>query len=548
MSEAMKARNDTIIASVERHLSAGATAEKASERVCAELAGTFDISMHTVLRVWKAARRAAGQPHRNAALSADQQERLLIALEVFAIHNCALTPDKAVQHVRSAFGITISSKTIKRLVETHPGRLKLCKSVFLTAVRASADSLWLASEFCNTWERFFEENHFPPHCIFNYDETTMYVDTESQLVIESARRARPNSLGIKAKSLCTCLVVVDSTGKPFLIAFCLKKQSSGTVDVPVPQGRWTIPTFYYYSPTGYFNQELFGQVMDRFCELWEAQHGTGLNAVLIGDNCGIHKDVKVMERCLKHLVYLFFFPPNSSHFLQPLDDSVFATLKKLLLSKVREISWDTALLSFPAAELLFGAMFEAISETLLNEKNIQHAWKATGLAPYDRVTIMTNAAINLGCIYDHRDDQRNDMTEAVTAAVARDCGKLIEEARVRIGGKRRSSVQRMTVDGTHGFLSTDLIAKAAADAAAKVQKTSRGGSVRTQVDLPDPVEGPETAETGRTRPESTAVGKCALESCIAGSMRGCKLFACKACDLRVCLSHLPHKHHCNAIS
>ena len=538
MTKAKEARNALIIASMKKHLRDGIAASEASGRVHAQLRRSYAMTPDAVLLVWKRYRRASKESHGNSRLSAEQKERLLLILEVFALHNCALTPHKAVALVHSAFQMRISARTITRFVQRHPLRLKLCKSVFLTPGRAAKESLWRVKHFCDVWERFFAEHHLPRHCIFNYDETTMYYNVENQLVIESARRARPNSIGIKAKSLCTCLVIVDAAGQPFLVAICLKK-SGNHVQVPIPPDRYPIPTYYYYSPTGYFNQMLFANVMERFCERWQAQH-PGLNAVLIGDNCGIHKCIDVMEKCLQQLVYMMFFPPNTSHFLQPLDDTIFASLKNSLHSKIKDISWEAAVFGSASGDLLYGAMFDAIRDTLMKPEVLKGAWERTGLVPYNRQKILSGASVNLGTLYDHRDDHAHTVADATIAAVAKDVGTFIDDARERLGtARKRSSSQRVAVDDTHGFLSPGLISARRA----QVRKTSSNAAVHEQPDELGSGDEAETAGTGPAGPAPTNKGQCPVTTCMAGSTRGCRLFGCNVCDWECCFHHKSHKHH-----
>jgi len=48
----------------------------------------------------------------------------------------------------------------------------------------------------------------------------------------------------------------------------------------------------------------------------------------LGDNLPSHINYKIVEICEKNNIRMVFLPPNSTHFLQPLDVSVFGPMKR----------------------------------------------------------------------------------------------------------------------------------------------------------------------------------------------------------------------------
>jgi hypothetical protein len=50
--------------------------------------------------------------------------------------------------------------------------------------------------------------------------------------------------------------------------------------------------------------------------------------LLILDGHGSHKTTDFMYLCFHHDIHLLYFPPHTSHMLQPLDLSVFSSLKR----------------------------------------------------------------------------------------------------------------------------------------------------------------------------------------------------------------------------
>jgi 4-hydroxybenzoate polyprenyltransferase len=101
--------------------------------------------------------------------------------------------------------------------------------------------------------------------------------------------------------------------------------------------------------------------------------------LLILDGYRSHKTTDFMYLCYQHNVHLLFLPPHSSHVLQPLDLSVFLSLKSRYQKEVRYLTLltDSSLLG----KQNFLACYQKAKKETLSAKNIKNGWKATGLWP-----------------------------------------------------------------------------------------------------------------------------------------------------------------------
>ena len=119
------------------------------------------------------------------------------------------------------------------------------------------------------------------------------------------------------------------------------------------------PLYFAATETGFINKELFDNVIANFCELWTTQH-PGLNAWLFGEQLGAHIDESIVARSMQQHVFMWFFAANTSHFLQPLNSTPFAVLKK----KLKELCTDSLSEALFTKEhkksLLSSIVFEAI--------------------------------------------------------------------------------------------------------------------------------------------------------------------------------------------
>jgi hypothetical protein len=101
--------------------------------------------------------------------------------------------------------------------------------------------------------------------------------------------------------------------------------------------------------------------------------------LLILDGQGSHETTDFMYCCFENSVYLLFLPPHTSHVLQPLDLSVFSSLKSHYRKEVGFLSLLTD--SSPVGKQNFLSCYATARKEALSAKIIKAGWKATGLWP-----------------------------------------------------------------------------------------------------------------------------------------------------------------------
>ncbi len=101
--------------------------------------------------------------------------------------------------------------------------------------------------------------------------------------------------------------------------------------------------------------------------------------LLILDGHGSHETTDFMYLCYQNNVHLLFLPPHSSHVLQPLDLSVFSSLKSHYRTAVGSLALLTD--SSPVGKQNFLTCYQKARKEALSAKTIKAGWKATGLWP-----------------------------------------------------------------------------------------------------------------------------------------------------------------------
>jgi len=88
--------------------------------------------------------------------------------------------------------------------------------------------------------------------------------------------------------------------------------------------------------------------------------------LLSGEHFGqisIHKDLEAVSKAQDNNCFLWLLVRNKSHFMQPLDDVPFATLKVKFRIKAKEISDEAAFANDDGDDLLFEALYDGERET-----------------------------------------------------------------------------------------------------------------------------------------------------------------------------------------
>lgn len=101
--------------------------------------------------------------------------------------------------------------------------------------------------------------------------------------------------------------------------------------------------------------------------------------LLILDGHGSHETTLFMKLCFENNIYLLFLPPHTSHVLQPLDLSIFSSLKNAYrhaLNKLSVLSDST-----PIGKRSFLSCYQEARKEALSAKNIKSGWRASGLWP-----------------------------------------------------------------------------------------------------------------------------------------------------------------------
>ncbi|KAI8509497.1 hypothetical protein Bbelb_133450 [Branchiostoma belcheri] len=107
--------------------------------------------------------------------------------------------------------------------------------------------------------------------------------------------------------------------------------------------------------------------------------------LLVVDQHSSHLSLKVLKTAMEQKIIIYGLPPHTSHFTQPLDVTVFSSLKT---------KWATTLESLQAADTRFQVrkttfpkIFASVQDLTFTPENIKSGFKKTGILPYDKSAV-----------------------------------------------------------------------------------------------------------------------------------------------------------------
>ena len=212
-------------------------------------------------------------------------------------------------------------------------------------------------------------------CVLNYDETAIGDDAGDPFVITRKSAKTPRAVLSNNKANRSVMFAVTADGKT-LAPFVVTKTKFKDEEIEAFKAP---ECFWATSKRGWFTMPNFDEWFEAVVVPW-AQSKGGKPTVVLGDNLSCHLSPVTLDRAGKLGISFRLLPPNTTHFLQPLDVAYFGPLKR---------AWREILLEYKQnhvnKSLLkkhFASEFKKLIERAKPE-NALSGFKSTGLVPFD---------------------------------------------------------------------------------------------------------------------------------------------------------------------
>jgi hypothetical protein len=341
------------------------------------------------------------------------QERVAIGiLNACALASLPLSPQDARETLSEVFGIRVAKTTFHDWLKRKNLGFIVTHAKSISKKRIDAAKVDELNRYCNRLEKEMERVPYNKESVFNVDETTVEFRGNKLSGIFKACIPKKNRLSTQRGRRLSLMTFVRATGDRFLSVFLLQSergQQEGWFepdreDRKIPstlpgQG----PILYYRSATGKLTQDSFEAVMDRFAMFCRVQ-AIDYPLYVFADQCSAHTNRRTILKTFEKQISICFFPSDTSHFIQPLDDVPFAVFKRKFDQIYQKYQTIAAAKSLDPSRAFAWAAIVAENQAL-TPKVIRKGFENTGIFPYNRARIMKNAR-NLGPMLEEEDDNK----------------------------------------------------------------------------------------------------------------------------------------------
>jgi len=275
--------------------------------------------------------------------------------------------------------MTVGENWVRRLLHRYP-HLKTKYSRKYDYQRALCEDPEKISAWFTRVQKTISEYGVLESDIYNFDETgfQMGIASTSKVVTRSDRRNRPVVIQPGNREWSTVIECINATGwalDPMVILEGKVHISTWYENSPLPK-TWRIGV----SDNGWTTDKLTFKWLRKVFEPQTRNRTVGRYRLLILDGHGSHLTPEFDKFCTEHRILTECMPPHSSHYLQPLDVSCFAVLKRVYGDLVKSM---TMLGVYHIDKPRFLELLLEARRTTFSAKNITSGFRATGLLPFD---------------------------------------------------------------------------------------------------------------------------------------------------------------------
>ena len=359
-------------------------------------------------------RYPASEHNRNRIFSEEEEEVATLMIRSVSYLHLDWTRKQAREILEIAFEKAISESSLNRFCERHSDLFTSRTPTSLGAKRIDEGIYESSLQYAQQLGHFLESKQFPRHAVVNYDETRIVIGSNNKMMVRrlvSRHKTKPQSRAVITKSHCaTFLPFLAADGELIACYFVLSAKFSDegiatpTIELARGKTRHLRGNVYYkimYTHTGYVNNAAFQQICEDFFIRWQIVH-PGLDCLCLGDNLEPHRQPILLRKGLESGIYMWFFPPNTSHWSQPFDNLLYARLKQNIAREKQDLEY----LSIFTTENLFSLVSVTLHAAIasFSVKTTASAFQNTGVFPFDPKLIERLAREN------HLPAEKDDVT------------------------------------------------------------------------------------------------------------------------------------------
>lgn len=336
----------------------------------------------------------------NLKASMEKELALVATCLSFEREKAGIRPSELIEEARNLFGESADWDGwgwLHRFMNRHSDQLKTMSPEAISIGRVNQNQKKTVPMFLDDLERIERETAYSKKTKFNCDEIILGIKAGK---LDGRRiTAQERTKGLVAyqhgSSVGAAINFIDAVNHRFMTVIILKvtnineSAGSGRYKGPILRERRMQrgegPIFYAFNSTGMMNADLWLSVLQKFKELCELMLPS-LHVLVFLDNLASHRSFDSLRYAKANNIRLCFLPPNTTHYLQPLDQFVYGEFKREI---VMDLRFSVSLLdsSVRWKSVMLIAVSKAITRAFTG-KIIEASWLVVGLEPYSRKTIL----------------------------------------------------------------------------------------------------------------------------------------------------------------
>ncbi|XP_046395793.1 uncharacterized protein LOC124163054 [Ischnura elegans] len=271
---------------------------------------------------------------------------------------------------------------MKGFMRRNPG-IAVRMSQNLTTTRAAVSKESLCNWFKEV-ETFLVENKQKeilqdPRRIFNTDETAFFLNPKGGKVLaKKGDKTVYQQVNSDEKECLTVLITGSASGAvpPPTVLYKYKRIPQEIAENFPPA--WGLGR----TESGWMTCEAFFEFVADIFYPWLKKENIPLPVALFADGHSSHLSLQVSQFCEKNGIILIALYPNATHLLQPMDVSVFRTLKEHWKKKVHE--WRLSNLEAPVLKKKeFPKLLKEVIDNVLQVTILENGFRKCGLFPWN---------------------------------------------------------------------------------------------------------------------------------------------------------------------